>query len=130
MWSQWYHEYWVADFPRLIIRYEDMLLHADYVMRKILECAGVQPAEDRFVYHLTPSKKHGKPVDFVSAIFKNTQVQSRYNYMTSADIQYARQHLDAELMDAFHYPHVWPLPSLPNTTQKDDNLTSVEELDS
>jgi hypothetical protein len=106
LWSTWYQEYYKADFPRLFIRYEDTLLHAEQVTRAVLECAGQETANDRFVYHLAPAKKHGKPVDLVAAILKATHVEDRRGNLTNDDVQVAREHLDPELMKALHYAYV------------------------
>jgi hypothetical protein len=106
LWSEWYNEYLDADFPRLIIRYEDTLLHAEQVTRAVLECAGQVTAEERFYYLLTPSKKHGKPVDFVAALFKNTRIEGRRSVLTDEDLLYAREYLSTKVMEAFRYAYI------------------------
>jgi hypothetical protein len=42
VWSEWYREYYDAKFPRLIIRFEDMLFHTPKVLEAIRECAGAE----------------------------------------------------------------------------------------
>lgn len=42
VWSEWYLEYYEAQFPRLIIRFEDLLFHTPKVLDEIRQCAGAE----------------------------------------------------------------------------------------
>jgi hypothetical protein len=108
LWSDWYKEYIQADLPRLIIRYEDTLLHADLVMKAILDCAGQTSAHDHHVYPLVPAKKHGKPVDMVSAMFKMTNTTARRHNLNNNDIRVAKSDLDKEVMRLLGYSYIEP----------------------
>lgn len=49
-WSEWYREYLDADFPRLMVRFEDLIFHAPAVLEKIRECVGAVWKEEDFVF--------------------------------------------------------------------------------
>jgi len=40
MYNEWYHEYLDADYPRIIVRLEDLVFHAKEVVTKICDCMG------------------------------------------------------------------------------------------
>ena len=56
VWTEWYREYYDADFPRLMIRFEDLLFHTPEVLDQIRECAGAEWKESHFVFSTSPSK--------------------------------------------------------------------------
>ena len=58
VWTSWYQEYLHADFPRLIIRFEDLLFHTEAVLEEIKECVGAEWVHDTFVYQTKPAKTH------------------------------------------------------------------------
>lgn len=107
MWSGWYQQYLHAEqfidpFPRLIIRFEDTLFHAEKVMELIVECVG-ETMKAPFQYHLEAAKEHGKPADFIAALSKYGREEGRYGGLTDDDMSYAQSALDSELMHLFHY---------------------------
>mmetsp|Transcript_19171 Transcript_19171/g.24668 ORF Transcript_19171/g.24668 Transcript_19171/m.24668 type:complete len:419 (-) Transcript_19171:301-1557(-) len=114
VWSEWYGEYYDADFPRLMIRFEDVLFHTPKVMDTIRECVGGSWANDGFIYQ-TASSKGGKKYfedikpqsSMISAIIKYGQDNShrRTRNMTTADLKFTRKVLDQRLLNAFHYKH-------------------------
>ncbi|KAL7565086.1 hypothetical protein ACA910_005094 [Epithemia clementina (nom. ined.)] len=113
VWSEWYCEYYDADFPRLMIRFEDILFHTPQVMDAIRRCAGGEWKNSHFNYQ-TASSKGGKKyfedikpqTSMLSAIIKYGQDNGRRTRnMTKYDLIFARKHLDQRLMDAFHYIH-------------------------
>ena len=105
MWSEWYRLYVDADFPRLVIRFEDTLFHAEQVMATILDCIG-RPLNGTFRYHLDASKPHGNPSDFVVALSKYGRAEGRDAGLAPEDRIYVQTALDHELMNMFHYPQV------------------------
>jgi hypothetical protein len=54
-------------------------------------------------YQVKSSKGHGSGSGFVKAIVKTANAEMRMNNLTQADIEYADQHLDPFLMQAFRY---------------------------
>jgi len=107
-WSEWNREFVDAKFPRLIIRFEDTLFHAEKVMELVVECVTGRPMEHPFRYHLAASKTHGNPADFVTALANYGTERGRYDGLAREDREYVREGgaLDPRLMEMFHYPQV------------------------
>jgi hypothetical protein len=118
-WNEWYTEYLQAPFPRLIVRFEDLIFHAKEVTTQVCNCAGgtMQP---RFSYIQNSAKKgtpgaHGKDgekTSFIDAIVKYGKETSRLDGFTADDIAFARSHLNLKLMDLFGYPFDEPPQSI------------------
>lgn len=110
MWSEWNLKYWNADFPRLLVRFEDLLFHTEAVVRNIRKClngyskpSGSPPP---FQYVLEAAKDHGFSADYVTAMQRYGTRLYRHKGMTRADKIYANQALSEVLMKTFHYPPV------------------------
>jgi hypothetical protein len=58
------------DYPRLIVRFEDMLLYAPYVIEKIASCVGTTVSTN-FRYQTGEAKSHGTFVVSVGAVLLN-----------------------------------------------------------
>jgi hypothetical protein len=86
-----------------MIRFEDILFHAEEVMKLIMECIGA-PMDQSFRYFLNASKPHGYPADFVTALAKYGREVGREGGLSPEDVSYLRTALDPELLEAFHYP--------------------------
>lgn len=56
VWSKWYREYVQADFPRLIVRFEDLIFHTEEVLREIKDCVGAEWKQDHIIYPAAPVK--------------------------------------------------------------------------
>lgn len=44
-WTAWYKDYLDADYPRLIVRFEDLQFHAKEMITLVCECAGAVPRD-------------------------------------------------------------------------------------
>ncbi|KAL7565791.1 hypothetical protein ACA910_015571 [Epithemia clementina (nom. ined.)] len=104
LWNDWYRPYWEnkQKYPRLMVRFEDMLLHAPEVLAKVGECIGV-PLKKSFKYQTDSAKFHGSHTTFYTAITKTADESKRKLGLTLKDKIYAAKHLDPELMHAFQY---------------------------
>ena len=102
LWTQWYGLYYDATYPRLIIRFEDMLLKAPEVLAKIAECVGGE-VRDPIQYQRGAAKAHGSHTDFLKAILKSADAEKRGHMLEQRDKDYALAHLEKRLMDAFEY---------------------------
>jgi hypothetical protein len=102
LWTKWNRQYFDADYPRLIIRFEDTLFHAEKVMKLVGQCAGL-PTATPFKYRLAAGKDHGNSTDFVTAMAKYGTSNGRYAGLIPKDLKHARITLDPELMSIFHY---------------------------
>jgi hypothetical protein len=59
-WSEWYRQYLDADFPRLIVRFEDLLFHPKEMIDIVCQCAGaVSKDEGKFEYIEDKNAKWG-----------------------------------------------------------------------
>lgn len=104
MWSVWNRQYLDADFPRLIIRFEDALYRMDEVMDRIRTCIGMDSRQaPPFQYSVDRAKKHGAPTDFVPALQMHMTDEGRHHGMTLLDRNYTNQVLDVKLMSTFGY---------------------------
>jgi hypothetical protein len=107
--NAWYQSYLQADFPRLIIRFEDTLFHGGTVMKQVCECAGGEPVADQYRYFLDEAKwsHNHEQNNFVSAMIKYGTDAGRLHNMTQEDLDFARVNLDSALLDLFHYKLPW-----------------------
>lgn len=109
LWTAWYRSYLEADFPRLLIRFEDQLFHAEKVMQLISECSGLQ-LKQPFTHLLRMSKTHGSYSSFISALYKYGRVHGRQLGLWKTDLAHATQALDPQLMQIFQYKHQVHVP--------------------
>lgn len=110
MWSFWHREYYEADFPRLMIRFEDLLLRPQVILEHIQECVQAEWTDDKVSFVTEAVKeseyfrKYKEQSGMVSGLVKYGQDNGRRTYsMQPQDIDFAEQALDAELMELFHY---------------------------
>lgn len=105
MWSEWLRVHLDAPWPRLMIRFEDTIFHAEAVMKVISECVGIQMSKS-FKYDLNVSKPSKKANGFVSAMIKYGQERGRFQRLTDDEREYLQVALDPEIMNIFRYPQV------------------------
>ena len=108
-WNDWYNEYVNASFPRIIVRFEDLVFHAKEVTTTVCHCAGGE-MKPKFTYIVNSAKKgaaaHGKDrTSFVDAIIRYGKDTNRLNSMTPEDLEFARASLDPNLMEFFNYQY-------------------------
>jgi hypothetical protein len=113
-WNDWYKAYAEASFPRLIVRFEDVVFHPKQITKTVCECAGGQLDPDRpFKFIVDSAKKgaaHGtEKTSYVDALIKYGTEEGRYEGFDGDDLEYAREHLDPDLMRLFGYRY--PPPS-------------------
>jgi hypothetical protein len=109
-WNDWYNEYAKATFPRVIVRFEDLIFHAKEVTMAVCECAGGEMKEQDFMYIVDSAKKglgaHGKQsqrTSFIEAIIRYGKDKGRLSGMSPEDIEFARKSLDRDLVEFFGY---------------------------
>ena len=110
-WNDYYRAYYDASFPRLLVRYEDLIFFPQKVTQAVCTCAGgnfLKPGQS-FRYMVESAKKgaaHGnEKTGYVNAIIKYGSGTQRWKSggVTDADRRFAVQHLDRELMQRFGY---------------------------
>ena len=109
-WNDWYRDYLDAKFPRLMVRFEDIVFHPKQITQTVCECAGGKLKHDeKFTYIVDSAKKgdaHGKEkTSYIDALIQYGSEAGRYSGFESADLEYARIHLDPELMELFGYQY-------------------------
>ena len=109
-WNSWYQEYTEASFPKLIVRFEDLVFHPKQVTQAVCECAGGEMNQQPFHYIVDSAKKgdgaHGKErTSYVDALVKYGTEKGRYKGMTGEDLRFAKRYLDPALMEMFGYPY-------------------------
>lgn len=109
-WNEWYTAYAQAPFPRVLVRFEDLIFHARAVTTAVCECAG-GTLENRPFQFITGSAKHGQShgagrTGYVDAIVRYGSDRGRWRNMTQQDLAFTREHLDRDIMTTFgyHYP--------------------------
>lgn len=112
LWNEWYGDYFdITEYPRLIVRFEDVMISPKEVVTKVCECGGgVIKGEFKMV--ADAAKKgaaHKGSSGLVSALTRYGDPKKRVDGMEKADLDYARQHLRDDLMEAFGYHHPPPV---------------------
>lgn len=112
-WNDWYNDYIKAPFPRLIVRFEDVIFHPKEVTKLACECAGGKLNKpnkrtgQNFVYITESAKKgaaHGtEKTSYIDAIVKYGTIKGRYNGFYSEDLKFAKENLDPNLVNLFGY---------------------------
>lgn len=109
LWNDWYGDYIAVDsFPRLIIRFEDLLFHLEEVMTQVCECAGGSVNADLSL--ISSSAKgdtgpHSGASGLMSAIKRYGHEEKRVEGMNEPDLEYARKVLNVDMMEAFGYSY-------------------------
>jgi hypothetical protein len=115
MWTEFHKEYDNADFPRLMVRFEDLLFHRETVLSQIAQC--IAPPSSSlsrnhqhhpntvWKYRLHSVKEHGplSKFDLVSGVIQYGTSRGRYAGMADEDVRYAARALDRKLLQKFHY---------------------------
>ena len=110
LWNDWNQEYLRADYPRLVVRFEDLIFFPKEITRLICECAGGQ-LQLPFTYIVDPAKTgpgHGKTSErtgMVQAWIKYGKPPQRQGGFSQQDYAAAVEFLDSNVMDIFGYTH-------------------------
>ena len=109
LWNEWYGNWIDASFPRLIVRFEDLLFHAELVVGKVCECAGGKFFDGPFQYIQDSAKKgsaHKGSNGLVKAIMKYGDKATRIKKYHPKDLQYSKHNLQSEIMTMFRYSQI------------------------
>ena len=119
LWNDWYGQYYrhndninaslkaiSAKYPRLMVRFEDLVFHSFAVTKTICHCAGGELRTDQpFDYIQETAKEgpgHGKDrTGMMDAWIKYSKPPDPFR--RDADNDFAKAQLDEELLDVFHY---------------------------
>eukprot|EP00566_Odontella_aurita_P013234 CAMPEP_0113535572 /NCGR_PEP_ID=MMETSP0015_2-20120614/5782_1 /TAXON_ID=2838 /ORGANISM="Odontella" /LENGTH=457 /DNA_ID=CAMNT_0000434845 /DNA_START=375 /DNA_END=1748 /DNA_ORIENTATION=- /assembly_acc=CAM_ASM_000160 len=108
LWNDWYRAYHSdASYPRLIVRYEDILVHPERVIEAVCRCAGGDTNMDGFTFSDVNGKgnhgPHAGSNGLISALIRYGNVSKRQEGFSSDDLNYAENVLDSNLMQAYKY---------------------------
>ena len=107
LWSEWNRAYYDADFPRLMVRYEDLLWRAEATTTKVCDCVGgtMLPNFDPVTRSSKAGEGHGtgQVNDRATAAAKYANESRRYEFLDDADVAYVAAEIDPRLVDAFGY---------------------------
>lgn len=110
-WNTWYHEWYDASFPRVMIRFEDLLFHAEETVAQVCTCwGGTMRSEFRYVKNSAKGQKgpHAGSAGFLASLvtYGNSTLRNKGILTDQRDVLYARKNLDEELMTAFGYARI------------------------
>lgn len=108
MWLKWYRLFLEAEFPRLIVRFEDTIFHAEKVMDQVTKCFN-RPMQRPYQYLLERSKNRSS--EFSEVLGRYGSEAGRYDHLTHEDALYFTSIILPSMMEMFHYPRV-PLKAL------------------
>jgi hypothetical protein len=113
--NEWYQDYKnFTDFPRLIVRMEDLIFHGEETIAQICECAGGQSRTGSRFSHVQDTAKigdtrRGTPdTGLLGAIIKYGNASNRRVGYAPVQLQAAKDLLDPELMKIFGYKYEDP----------------------
>ena len=108
VWNRWYMEWMEVDFPRLMVRFEDLLFHAEETISQICDCAGGK-MRPRFRYIEDSAKgskgPHKGSGGFLASLvtYGNSTKRMKDILTEEADYEFAKKNLDETLMREFGY---------------------------
>jgi hypothetical protein len=111
LWNDWYRYYYDTDlYPRIMVRFEDLIFHAKNLTHQICSCAGGEIRADRPFQYIVDSAKDGPGhgsvrTGMVSAWIKYGKPLKAMAGYSKADWEAAREFLDKDLMETFNYQH-------------------------
>lgn len=110
LWNEWNQQYFTdPGFPRIIIRYEDLLFHPQAVMEKVCSCIGGELKKRKFVMFLDSAKgeerTHKGGSGFLESFLRTTKQNSRLSGFHKEDLEFAKNILDNDIMQYFGYKH-------------------------
>ena len=114
LWNDWYGDYLaISSFPRLIIRYEDLLFHLEEVVTEVCHCGGgtlINHEEHGIVLKSEDAKRgqlNGGPKSngLLGAMSRYGGDEKRTKDFSSEDLTYAKEVLRMDLMELFSYSY-------------------------
>lgn len=106
LYNEWYGDWMDVEFPRLIIRFEDLLFHAEEVVGRVCKCGGGVMKDGPFQYVQDSAKKgaaHKGSNGLVKSMLQYGNVRKRTEGYSLQDLQYAESSLRSDILDVFHY---------------------------
>jgi len=111
LWNTWYGQWYDAEFPRLMVRFEDLLFHAEETITKVCECGGGK-MQKKFRYMEAPAKGttgvHSGSAGFLASLvnYGNSTLRMKDIMKWEKDSEYFNEHVDKDLMELFEYSYL------------------------
>jgi len=107
VWNDYYNGYVHAEFPKLLIRYEDLIFHQEYVVGQVCKCIGGTMSSDDFT-PVKESAKGNQPAhvggsDLVQSVMRYGDAKKRAEGFSDVDREYAEKAVDKDLVKMFGY---------------------------
>ncbi|CAM9240905.1 unnamed protein product [Chrysoparadoxa australica] len=102
LWNKWYEDWLDVEFPRLLVRFEDLLFAQEQTVRQICSCAG-GVMRDEYQGMEDTSKPHGGGGGRSAALERYGSVEKRVEGFTDQEMDFIRQHASQRVLDLFHY---------------------------
>ena len=107
MWKDWYQEYFEAEFPRLIVRLEDVVFHPEKVLKEVCNCVDGSLSKTLTLTGESAKagdeKFHGKNLTNLADAMVSHVFTNRTKGMTRDDHTYAIEALEDSVMKTFGY---------------------------
>jgi hypothetical protein len=109
VWNFWNMQYSKSAFPSVMVRFEDLIFHPRKLVETVCACGGGVPKNETFQYYVASAKQgkgHGKEetkTSMVSAMIRYGSETRRVQNYTKDDLEHARNALNQDLMNIFHY---------------------------
>lgn len=109
LWNTYYGDWLKTDFPKIVIRFEDLLVHAETVVEKLCTCAGgtLKPGPFKYEQESVKEKQglkvHAGSNGLIQSIQKYGSIGRRVKMYTPQDLDFAKNELDKDLMKMFRY---------------------------
>ncbi|KAL7536039.1 hypothetical protein ACHAXR_006879 [Thalassiosira sp. AJA248-18] len=114
-WNIWYNEYeqQSLEYPLAVLRFEDILFHAEEVVTKLCNCVEGRRRKGGFKYPEESAKDaqagHVGSNGLMNALIRYGDPGKRLEGWTKKDWEYAQNDLDWDLMDKYGYSRPgWP----------------------
>lgn len=106
LWNKWHDEQSKVSHPQLMIRYEDLIFHAEEVVENVCRCGGGRMME-HFTYK-TDSNNLSVGAFLADSMISYGKVMGRIERFSTEEVAQARENLDNDLMRKFRYayPHL------------------------
>ena len=119
VWNDWYSDYYHNfRYPRLIIRYEDLLFRPHLVIKDVCDCVdGITKKKFRLIRQSAKGNRgqhQGSKTTLLDAFTRYGNAEKRIKGYTNEDLNYAEKHLNQDLMNVFGYHHPHPTDRVTN----------------
>ena len=97
-----------STFPRLLVRLEDLIFHADQIIPQICDCAGVNHNQEIVHHAQVSNRNHGIDMEgpmtgLIRSIIRYGNITNRRQGYPNHQLQAAQDILDSDLLTMFQY---------------------------